>query len=270
MDAKLSELKEKIWDDYWRITSDDVRYLIDLSLHQSEGSFIAKRLLSILHPQSTIGPTISFIKELLPVESKGKEIVVEKLLHFLREKMFPDLLGASFHPLSTNNQLLDMQKPNQQFPYIPSGLHYLLGCPPKFLEGKKFIDIGCGIGDKVICAAILSNMVCYGIEYDFYPVGIGKHIINNLVPCDLQPKAILLHGDAFTHDFKEYDRIYTYRPLKEDSALYNFYKHIALCLQVGTMWLECAPIPIFRKVMEEEKFTGIKGYGGYCWIKRNS
>lgn len=67
---------------------------------------------------------------------------------------------------------------NVQYPYIPyffDSFFNIMHKYPKFSKGKKFIDIGCGIGDKSFLMKFLfPELSCYGLEYDSINIGIAQ------------------------------------------------------------------------------------------------
>ena len=66
-----------------------------------------------------------------------------------------------------------------QFTYIPSRSEAIISLYIKrdsfLMKGKKFIDIGCGIGDKTILVHMLPIPIqAYGLEYDYVNVNFGR------------------------------------------------------------------------------------------------
>jgi SAM-dependent methyltransferase len=92
------------------------------------------------------------------------------------------------------------------FKYIPYNMESFI----KLLEGKtgKFLDVGCGIGDKVLMAKEL-GFDAYGIEKDERLFKIANKYLSNITLIDAM-------------DFQDYDKfevIYVYRPFKDEEKL---------------------------------------------------
>ena len=132
-----------------------------------------------------------------------------------------------------------------QFPYIPLGvigfvsiLNYI-----RTHHGKRkhFIDVGCGIGDKVMFASFAG--ICEkttGIEYDKHTYDIANDNINHLIEFKTNQYGDnniqhFIHGDAFKHSFKHYDTIYLYCPLKNADRMSELLYHIYNTAEKGTI-----------------------------------
>ena len=96
----------------------------------------------------------------------------------------------------------------------------------KNMRSKKFIDVGCGIGDKVLFANLL-GYDSYGIEYNEHTYNLGKHFLNDVDWCRL------IRGDAFSHDFSTYDVIYLYVPIADHKLMIELHKHIYSTMKAG-------------------------------------
>ncbi len=121
----------------------------------------------------------------------------------------------------------------------------------KFLEGINFIDVGCGLGDKVFFMSIISDMKCHGIEMDY----MSAHLASYLNDCSEHP---IFCDNALNHDFSDYDRIYTYQPINPCTQegcedLYKLYKHIFDTMPINGMWLEMLFNYPLNKLIEENK-----------------
>ena len=108
----------------------------------------------------------------------------------------------------------------------------------------KFIDVGCGIGTKLMLAADISyNIVSHGIEINAQYVAKAKKLMecyNKKKLCGdnvrIDSENIIL-GDARKHDFSPYDILYFYCPMLDtakqvelEAQLYKTAKEGALIL----------------------------------------
>lgn len=110
------------------------------------------------------------------------------LRRYIDENGDPTFIDSDMHmpiPLSSVNFYSYLYKINKLFP----------------LAGKKFIDIGTGIGCKTLIASELFEMKATGLEYS--PI-IIEHSIPNI---------LMLRGDGRKFNYKEYDLIYMYEPM---------------------------------------------------------
>lgn len=125
-----------------------------------------------------------------------------------------------------------MDQPKQAyFPFIPH--HGSL--PDVLLSGKRFIDIGCGIGQIVLTVAKLApNMECIGLEVQPDLVKKAKKHQR-----DLQiTNANFVVGDAFDYDFSGFDRLYSYMPIQDRSLMRKLWRKVWREMAPGAMWYE--------------------------------
>lgn len=73
-----------------------------------------------------------------------------------------------------------------------------------------FVDVGCGIGTKLIAASDYSfrGLKLSGVEKNARYVGIARKLLESA-----EVKAEIIQCDALTHDYAPYDLIYFYCPL---------------------------------------------------------
>lgn len=93
----------------------------------------------------------------------------------------------------------------------------------------KFIDVGCGIGDKVYIAREILQLDASGIEYIPETAAKARAVM---------PDAKIHEGDAFDFDFGEYDLIYMYRPICDVKLYRQLYMHIAQTARIGAVIVE--------------------------------
>lgn len=232
-DSMALRLIKGTYSDSWHLEASEVTFLLDLYVKEWNAS--CKHILSsyytIDRPKVIDGIISAFKKH-------KDEHEVAALLGLTRELLYPNVLND----LGSEGKSKFDSYSNDQFPYIPSYFTELFSkgsrhIHPEFLKGTEFIDIGCGIGDKVILFHLLSGMNSTGVEYDFYTYRIACTVANYF-PTKAQYKLRFIHEDAFKMSYEKYDRIYTYRPLKNTERLKEFYRHILSSIKPGTIWLE--------------------------------
>jgi SAM-dependent methyltransferase len=90
----------------------------------------------------------------------------------------------------------------------------VIGAP----AGRSLLEIGCGIGSKLLLARLLGWDRLTGLELRREYVEVARELTiwagDN---CRIEPGPPLLVGDAFEFDrYDEYDVVYMYRPCIED------------------------------------------------------
>lgn len=99
------------------------------------------------------------------------------------------------------------------------------------LQGK-FIDVGCGIGDKVLLADAFSYLDGYGIEYEDQTYWLSQ----TFLPRKLRPQ--IFHTDAKEFDFSGYNLIYLYCPIFDGNSIHKLYRRILDTMDNGAVMLE--------------------------------
>lgn len=129
-----------------------------------------------------------------------------------------------------------------QYQYIPfevdrfieqvAAVRELLG----YKETFSFIDIGCGIGSKVVLASALSFRA-HGIEITRRYVTIARKVVaNGNMGCVYAYNANdpqIIQGNAFKHDYKPYDVIYFYCPMVDREKQRVLEEHIVKTAKSG-------------------------------------
>jgi hypothetical protein len=108
-------------------------------------------------------------------------------------------------------------------------------------KAKRFIDVGSGIGDKVILAYIFGNFdKVSGVELNETTYHVSKYFLEGgMLPFEkrkdyfkdkkeLEPKTKinLLNVDAFDYDFSNDDFIYMYVPISTSSIMHKLHLKI--------------------------------------------
>lgn len=93
----------------------------------------------------------------------------------------------------------------------------------KFDKSKKFLDVGCGPGTKLLLAKGY---------FDVYGIDINQHFVGIANSFGL-PNAVI--ANALYYDYSAYDLVYYYRPFKDLSLLQGMEERIYSQLRVGTL-----------------------------------
>lgn len=95
----------------------------------------------------------------------------------------------------------------------------------KLTEGRRFLDLGCGMGTK------LALMSCLGWQV----AGIDKHLPYVEAARDLLPGVTVTHSDILEVDRIDADFVYMYRPGVSDETEEELERHIVPLLAEGTV-----------------------------------
>jgi SAM-dependent methyltransferase len=163
------------------------------------------------------------------------------------------------------------------FKYIPESrakFIYYIKEIQKREKKKKFIDIGCGIGDKVALAYLFGEFdEVFGIELNETTYHVAKYFLGNGVfrfenfddyednnyssrrqeeqLIETPVKRKILWGNAFDHDFSNYDFIYMYKPIAEWSGIKKLYEKVLSEMPIGGVSIEIIFGSSFASVVKE-------------------
>jgi SAM-dependent methyltransferase len=98
-------------------------------------------------------------------------------------------------------------------------------------RGKKFIDIGCGIGMKPFLAWLVYGHEAAGVELNSHTYELGVYALDKF---DIN----LIHDDAFDVSYEDYDILYMYRPIMMGENLLDLYKHVYDTMKDGAVLVE--------------------------------
>lgn len=92
----------------------------------------------------------------------------------------------------------------------------------------RFLDVGCGIGEKVFLAYVLGVFTqCDGLEYDAQTAAVAEFLFKQLGGAEAYPLQVI-RGDALAFDhYGDYDVIYMYRPLNDRERMRQLVARIA-------------------------------------------
>jgi SAM-dependent methyltransferase len=106
----------------------------------------------------------------------------------------------------------------------------------------KFIDVGCGIGTKVLAAQSLSDydygtVHAYGIEKEARYVGVARGLLSAAFDGEEKAKERIILGNALRYDYGSFDIIYFYRPLCNPELQLKLEERILSTSKKGTIIL---------------------------------
>lgn len=119
--------------------------------------------------------------------------------------------------------------------------------------GKSFLDVGCGIGTKVLLAATMFD--AHGIEIS------EEHLeLSHRLGC---PTNRTFKADALDYNgYHRFDFIYFYRPIRDEEIQTCLEEHIRKSMKVG------AVIAPMLSVQDWEAFPEFKRKGPYLYQKK--
>ncbi len=103
----------------------------------------------------------------------------------------------------------------------------------------RFLDVGCGMGEKVFLAFALGRFSqCDGLEYDAKMAAVADFLFNRIATPDRYPVCII-QGDALEFDrYGDYDVVYMYRPFREREPMSRLVRRIAAQLKPGAIMFD--------------------------------
>jgi SAM-dependent methyltransferase len=112
-----------------------------------------------------------------------------------------------------DNDEAEKKQVEGQYDHIPlpadqfvKQLNRLFKIAPHLFINRKFVDVGCGVGTKLLLSrGSFGGNYQYGIEYSREYVDVAKK---------LNPDATIIHNDAMKETYGRYDVIYFYCPFQ--------------------------------------------------------
>ena len=108
------------------------------------------------------------------------------------------------------------------------------------LEKKRFIDIGCGypaIG-KMLQIMGYDPKNIFGLEYNQNIIDVIKNS-HSIIPLNGNDRRIennIINGDLMNHNFKTYDILYSYNPLKRGDDMLEGINNIIKTMKKGAIF----------------------------------
>lgn len=111
---------------------------------------------------------------------------------------------------------------------------------PEQVHKLKFIDVGCGVGEKIYLAKLF-GMDCYGLELREELIAEGKKLLLEMGFgcgnwCE-KPNVDdrFIHANALTYNYKDFDILYFYCPLVDSKLQEKLEARIAKTAKVGAV-----------------------------------
>lgn len=168
----------------------------------------------------------------------------------------------------------EIEKEGRCFPYIPYDQKEFLWAmnkiSPSYLRKQHdFIDVGSGIGDKVLLAQLLGFKTATGVEINNHTSQLAKHFLN--VRHDEETNIRLINKDAFDLDFSEFNFIYMYRPIQDEKLLAKLHKKVLDEMPADGRFVDvgCSIKNILEKYSGEESTEGFDRSSLYIIKNKN-
>lgn len=119
------------------------------------------------------------------------------------------------------------------------------------VKSKKFLDIGCGIGTKVMLADVLFDASGFELNEEYLKVA-------KLIGC-----RDVWQGDALEFEkYGDYDILYFYCPFRDDMLQVKFERHVYKHMRKGAIL-----IPMHTMTMWAERWPDMEKVGRFCFRK---
>lgn len=193
-----------------------------------------------------------------------------KLMRLLSEFLVTMAFGRNerhFESLDKKNGKDEKQKEEAHYPYIAAPLDTFLQILYRMYkvygEREAFVDVGCGIGDKVFLAWMSGLFKeCVGIEYEGFTSAIGREVTERLsqnnphiylerahifstrygkigkdnpkVPIDIG----IINANAFNVGYWRFDTVYLYHPIVDEEGMTRLYKWVFKTMGAKSIMIE--------------------------------
>lgn len=173
-------------------------------------------------------------------------------LDFDLEKLVDSMLASAYESVQYKiQQAISNAKDSKLYGYIPTGAYTLVPIIQNILENNpdlskiKFMDIGCGYPIIPKIMQILNCKEAKGLEIQDIYVNLDR-------------SNTLIKGDILKYNFKEYDILYAYNPIRDQNLMDKGLERIVKTMKPGaTFYFANAGHP------KTEVFKLFKGYGSY-------
>jgi SAM-dependent methyltransferase len=198
------------------------------------------------------------------LDSENLKVLIDSIRRMPLEKKVDELAEAitlAFCPRRTGNYKTEPDA------YQESHFHYIAFSPVNFVQRLKkfgcfrksgrFLDVGCGVGEKVFLAHVFGQFSrCDGLEYDAKTFSVAEFLLDRIQPRDHYPIK-LMQGDALTFDdYGDYDVVYMYRPMRDHSLMRKLIRRVAAQIKPGAIMLDVLRDRcVFKKVARNEFLT---------------
>lgn len=127
----------------------------------------------------------------------------------------------------------DDERKRNHFPYIAYEATRFVDHISKLrahVDGPAhFVDIGCGVGDKVAMARGLCGCdTASGIEYSEYTYELARKYVGHLARA-------LIRGDAFEQTYDQYNLLYMYCPIARVTTMRQLFRRVCKAAPEGAV-----------------------------------
>lgn len=198
------------------------------------------------------------------LDAENLKVLIDSIRRMPLQKKSDELseaIALAFCPRRTGNYRTEPDA------YQESHFHYIAFSPINFIQrlksfgcfhkSGKFLDIGCGVGEKVFLAHVFGQFSsCEGLEYDAKTLAVAEFLLDRIQPRDHYPIK-LMQGDALAFDdYGDYDVVYMYRPMRDHCLMRKLIRRVAAQIKPGAIMLDVLRDRcVFKKVARNEFLT---------------
>lgn len=123
--------------------------------------------------------------------------------------------------------------------YHPESFHSKLLAYGALDVPGRFLDVGCGLGEKVFLAYALGRFAqCDGLEYDSRMAAVAEFLFES-VAGDTRYPLTVRRGDALAFEqYGDYDVVYMYRPFRDRALMRRLLERVTAQLRPGAMVMD--------------------------------
>lgn len=114
-------------------------------------------------------------------------------------------------------------------------------------HGARFIDVGCGIGDKPFIYWLATGYPASGVEMNDHTYELGKYATHLY-----SEQVTLIHDNAFNISYENYGIVYMYLPIGSHDKMLDLYRHVHSTMIRGAKLIEVYPREAFDEFVGEK------------------
>ena len=138
----------------------------------------------------------------------------------------------------------------------------------------KFIDIGCGVGEKLYLASLF-GMQSFGLELRKELIDEGEQLLKSMghrcTHWSQTPNVAecFIHADGLTYDYKDFDILYFYCPLVDSNLQIKLEDQIAKTAKIGAIVIPASASGCFGYGKLPEGWKAVQGQNTRYFIRES-